>query len=74
MEMSLKDFFDSFVKRSDLVVSIYENEELLLDTESVSKILNDYKYLLNRKIDYIDSCAWADMPYLIIGLKIDLKY
>ena len=48
VEISLKDFIDSFIPKDyfeDLYgltsVSIYENEKLLIDCESVNNILNN---------------------------------
>lgn len=76
VEISLKDFIDSFIPKDyfeDLYgltsVSIYENEKLLIDCESVNNILNNHKSILDRKVAYVDVDQWNDISWLLINIK-----
>lgn len=76
IEISLKDFIDSFISKDYFEdrygltsVSIYENEKLLIDCESVNKILSDHKNILDRKVSYVDVDRWNDIAWLMISIK-----
>ncbi len=74
LEVSLKDFLDSFITYSDFEISIYkkvgkEDEKELVNCKYVSEILKDHKNLLNRKVDSIDLVRLNDTCWLAITLK-----
>lgn len=67
--MKLKDFFDSFIIRNEMEVSIYNDEKLLVEYEPVTKIFSKYKKLLNKEVSYIDLDHHNDITWIMIVIK-----
>lgn len=67
--MKLRDFFDSFIIRDEMEVSIYNDEKLLIEYEPVTKIFSKYKKLLNKEVSYIDLDHHNDMTWIMIVIK-----
>ena len=67
--MKLKDFFDSFIIRDEMEVSIYNDEKLLVEYEPVTRIFSKYKKLLNKEVSYIDLDHHNDMTWIMIVIK-----
>ena len=67
--MILRDFFDSFIIRDEMEVSIYNDEKLLVEYEPVTRIFSKYKKLLNKEVSYIDLDHHNDMTWIMIVIK-----
>ena len=67
--MKLKDFFDSFIIRDEMEVSIYNDEKLLVEYEPVTRIFSKYEKLLNKEVSYIDLDHHNDMTWIMIVIK-----
>ena len=67
--MKLKDFFDSFIIRDEMEVSIYNDEKLLVEYEPVTRIFSKYKKLLNKEVSYIDLDHHNDITWIMIVIK-----
>jgi len=67
--MKLRDFFDSFIIRNEMEVSIYNDEKLLVEYEPVTRIFSKYKKLLNKEVSYIDLDHHNDMTWIMIVIK-----
>jgi hypothetical protein len=67
--MKLRDFFDSFIIRDEMEVSIYNDEKLLVEYEPVTRIFSKYKKLLNKEVSYIDLDHHNDMTWIMIVIK-----
>lgn len=67
--MKLRDFFDSFIIRDEMEVSIYNDEKLLVEYEPVTRIFSKYKKLLNKEVSYIDLDHHNDITWIMIVIK-----
>ena len=67
--MILRDFFDSFIIRDEMEVSIYNDEKLLVEYEPVTRIFSKYKKLLNKEVSYIDLDHHNDITWIMIVIK-----